>query len=127
MTKKDDIPEISQRIRQLREQRNLSQRALAKLAGVTDAAIAFWEGGKRFPRGKNLKNLAIALGVSESVILEGIEKPAPIASGNADRASLILEIQDLLKELPQNELEMLKKSAENLKTISKSKNQKSVF
>ncbi len=44
-----------------------------------------------------------------------------------DRASLILEIQDLLKELPQNELEMLKKSAENLKTISKSKNQKSVF
>lgn len=119
MTKKDDIPEISQRIRQLREQRNLSQRALAKLAGVTDAAIAFWEGGKRFPRGKNLKNLAIALGVSESVILEGVEKPAPIALISTDRASTILEIQSLLNQLEPSQLEMIKSSAENLLSLNK--------
>lgn len=122
MTKKDDIPEISQRIRQLREQRDLSQRALAKLAGVTDAAITFWEGGKRFPRGKNLKNLAAALGVSESVILEGAEKPTPTTS---NKSGLILEIQDILRTLSESQLETLKASAENLKSLSQNKNHKS--
>ena len=70
MTKKQDIPDIALRIKQLRYLKNWSQSDLAEQAGVTLGAVGNWETGKRFPAGKNLTNLAHALGVSESDILQ---------------------------------------------------------
>ena len=58
MTRKDEIPEIAKRIRQLRKAKGWTQPKLAKEAKVTDGAVKMWETGKRFPRGANLKNLA---------------------------------------------------------------------
>jgi|GEM_PF-2389472 len=103
MTKKDDIPEIAQRIRQLREERRLSQRKLAELAHVTDAAVNMWETGKRFPRGRNLKNLAVALGVAESVILEGADRPTPEMPQDKSRAQKILDLQTKLLTLSDDD------------------------
>nr|BFD63146.1 hypothetical protein BdHM001_18270 [Bdellovibrio sp. HM001] len=117
MTKKDELPHISRRIIQLREARGLSQKDLGALAGVTAPAITMWETGKRFPRGKNLKALAKALGVSEASIMD---PDAPETDRSSDRSTLILEIQDLLKSMSQEDLETLKASAENLITLSKS-------
>lgn len=113
MTKKDELPHISRRIVELREARGMSQKDLGTLAGVTAPAITMWETGKRFPRGKNLKNLAKALGVSESAILD---PEAPAASN--DRASLILEIQSLLTQLSDDDLEVVKTMAQGRLALS---------
>lgn len=96
--------------RQLPQSSTLKE--IARALGVTDAAIAFWETGKRFPRGKNLRNLSIALGVSESQILEGEQQKT--SPSNSDRASLILEIQDMIRGLSQDDLETLKFTASSL-------------
>ena len=40
---------IPQRLRELREERGLSQTQLAKALNYTQAAIAHWEGGTRTP------------------------------------------------------------------------------
>lgn len=96
MTKKQELPHISKRIVELREARGLSQKDLGTLAGVTAPAITMWETGKRFPRGKNLQNLARALGVSESDILDDVPAPIPKAS-YPNKDSLIVAIQ---RDLP---------------------------
>lgn len=83
---------------------------------------------EREPSVELLNLICETLKITPNHLLGAVESPSISAHNDprTDRASLILEIQDILKELPQNELEMLKKSAENLKAISKSKNQKSV-
>ena len=58
---------IGERIKQLREKRGLSQRALAKAIGVSQAIVQRWEGGARDPNQMaiaNAKRLARCLGVS---------------------------------------------------------------
>lgn len=120
MTKKQDLPHISKRIIALREARGLSQKDLGLLAGVTAPAITMWETGKRFPRGKNLQNLAKALGVPEAAILDD----SPISTPNqpqGDRATLILEIQDLLRDLSDSDLETVRFTALNLAELSQNK------
>ena len=51
------------RLRELREERALSQRALAQLAGVAPATILEAEAGRRVPYGTTLRKLAKALDV----------------------------------------------------------------
>jgi len=46
------------RIRQLREEKNLSQRALANLIGASNKAVNFWEAGKVEPSAKFICALA---------------------------------------------------------------------
>lgn len=116
MTKKPELPHYSKRIVELRDARGLSQKDLAALAFVTAPAITMWETGKRFPRGKNLKNLAAALGVSEASIMDSstpiqVEKPAN------DRANLILDIQSLLTTLDEGKLRSIFKYASTLSSV----------
>ena len=101
MTKEDDIPEISKRLRDLRKNNGLSQRALAKLAGVTSPAITLWETGQRFPRGKNLKKLAAALGVSESDILGGTPEGD---FENVSKDSILVSLFKILPTFNQKQL-----------------------
>lgn len=51
-----------QAIRDLRLRQNLSQEALAKKVGTTQAAVAMWESGARIPRTDKIPVLAEALG-----------------------------------------------------------------
>ncbi len=46
------------RIKQLREEKNLSQRALASLIGASNKAVNFWEAGKVEPSAKYICALA---------------------------------------------------------------------
>ncbi len=109
------------------QQRGWSQKELAKQAKINYENLnRLLKGGRSITKSDVLVDIAKAFNISLED-LKSVDKVIPTQAAPSDRASLILEIQDLLKELPQNELEMLKKSAENLKTISKSKNQKSVF
>lgn len=59
-----------EKIRQQREQQGLSQRALAKRAGVAPSTVYEAETGRRTPELESLKKIAAALGVKVADLLE---------------------------------------------------------
>ena len=63
---------LSNRLLQLRKERNLSQQQLAKAIGVTQKAIDFWEKGINEPKATYIINLSIYFGVSAGYLL-GLE------------------------------------------------------
>lgn len=68
---------IGSRIFELRKQENLTQSALAKIIGVSQKAIDFWEKGVNEPKASYIINLALAFNVSADYLLcidEYIEK-----------------------------------------------------
>lgn len=65
---------FGERIRRLRERRNLTLRMLAATIGATPAAISRWENGKARPRAAYVKSLARALGVALPELL-GSSRP----------------------------------------------------
>jgi len=62
-------PEQGQRLADLRRAAGLSQYDLAKLVGVTQSSIGYWETCDKPPRANVLPKLAKAFGVSIDVIL----------------------------------------------------------
>lgn len=64
---------LGSRIKQLREDKELSQVELAKILGVTDKAVSTWENDLKVPRMGTLESLAKYFGVTKSYIIEGTE------------------------------------------------------
>lgn len=56
---------IGKRIRELREEKNLSQEEVANAIGVTKQMISHYEGGVNVPRGGKIRKLAELFGVTE--------------------------------------------------------------
>jgi transcriptional regulator with XRE-family HTH domain len=56
-------------LRQIREHQGISQRALAKAAGITQAALFRLESGETDPRLSTLRAIAEALGVTVAEII----------------------------------------------------------
>jgi len=67
-----DLSGLRQRIRDLREGLGLSQRELAKLAGVHHSCVSRAESGARETTVKTIGALACALGVRLVVTLQGV-------------------------------------------------------
>lgn len=61
---------LGDKIHILREDRNLSQKELANLAGVTTGVIAEWEADETAPNLAELARLCKALNVSSDILLE---------------------------------------------------------
>lgn len=61
---------IGDNIKRLRESRNLSQKDIAEIAGVTDKAVSSWETGNKVPRMGVIQKLADYFGVAKSQIIE---------------------------------------------------------
>ena len=59
-------------IRKYRINKGLSQGALAKQIGVTQAAVGHWERGKFIPRGRNLNALCEALDIPDGLLREDL-------------------------------------------------------
>ncbi len=64
------------RLREVREQKWLTQEALSELSGVTRASISQIEAGHRPPRFGTALKLAAALGVSPDELTDRSEPPA---------------------------------------------------
>ena len=61
---------FGERLRQLREERNLTQKALAGVIGVSPRMVSFYESGAHFPREEGiLLKLAEYFGVSTDYLL----------------------------------------------------------
>lgn len=56
-------------IKEMLEQKGISQKELAASAGVTEAAMSHYIKGDRIPRGANLLNIAKALGTTTNILL----------------------------------------------------------
>ena len=73
-------------IRRMREQRALTQRALAEAVGVTDKAVSKWESGCGLPDISLVEPLAEALGVSVAELLTGDVRENANRAGNVMRS-----------------------------------------
>jgi transcriptional regulator with XRE-family HTH domain len=70
---------FGRRLRRLRRDRDLSQEALAHLAGLDRTYVSGVERGERNPTLVNVSRLAGALGVELTVLLEGVPTIKPDA------------------------------------------------
>lgn len=57
------------RLQEARTKVGLSQRAVAKELGITDAAVCLWETGKTLPRAALLPKLAVLYGCTVDELL----------------------------------------------------------
>ena len=63
---------FSERLKELRTEKGLSQRDLARATGISQNAIAFWENEKRVPNANAVITLAKYFNVSTDYLL-GLE------------------------------------------------------
>ena len=90
------------RIREKRNERGLTQRQLGEMVGVSESAISQFESGKKYPKGKTLIDISLALGTTVEYLLEQSENPTPqIKSGARD------DFQEMLKDITPEEKKML--------------------
>lgn len=73
-------------IKQLREERRLTQRELAAALGVTDKAVSKWEAGRGLPDITLVEPLARELGVSVAELLAGDVRANANRAGNMLRS-----------------------------------------
>lgn len=71
-----DLSQFGQRMRQLRQQRHISQRALAETAGMAVSYLTKVENGKASPTLGTLMKLADALGIT---LVELLTTPTPVS------------------------------------------------
>ena len=62
--------QVGNRIRQYREAKNLTQKQLAELIGVTNSRVSNWEQGVNRPDIELLVSICRALSVSPSILLD---------------------------------------------------------
>ena len=87
--KKNGLPE---RLKQLRQQKDLSQQELGELTGVHYTHIGRYERAQSTPATETLKRLAEVLGVSSDYLLEGSTDQA---------AKATFEDRDLLRQFQE--------------------------
>lgn len=90
-------------IKRLREAKSLNQKALAKMAGTTSAAISDWENAKALPDILSLVKISPILGLKPWILLEqGMQEaegmlPPPVAKqegGSYESATLPARLED---------------------------------
>lgn len=81
--------EFGNRLRELRKQKNLTQKQLAALIGVKNSIISFYEVGDRIPSPEIIIKLSSVLRVSTDYLL-GLEKKETIDVSGLDEGDITL-------------------------------------
>jgi len=66
---------LANRIKELRDQKGISQEELAHRAGLSRTGMGFVETGKRWPRLDTLMKVAQGLNITVDELLKGLHKP----------------------------------------------------
>ena len=90
--------DFGEKVKNLRLERNLTQKQLANMAGVAVRAISSYESGNRYPSYDVLINLAHIFHVSTDYLL-GLNKMKTIDISGLDEKeiNIIIQLIDLLK------------------------------
>ncbi len=90
--------DFGEKVKNLRLERNLTQKQLANMAGVAVSAISSYESGNRYPSYDVLINLAHIFHVSTDYLL-GLNKMKTIDISGLDEKeiNIIIQLIDLLK------------------------------
>jgi transcriptional regulator with XRE-family HTH domain len=64
---------IGRRLREWRLRKRQSQAAIASVAGITQPSLSNYESGRRGPSLITAMRLAVALGISLTVLVQGLE------------------------------------------------------
>ena len=64
------------KVKKMMSERNIQQKDLAGMSGVTEAAMSRYLAGSRQPKSETLANMATALGTTSNDLL-GLEDPTP--------------------------------------------------
>ena len=67
---------LANRIKELRDQKGISQEELAHRAGLSRTGMGFLETGKRWPRLDTLMKVADGLNIPLDELLKGLHKPS---------------------------------------------------
>ena len=107
---------FSQRIKNLRRQRNLSQTELGKIVGLHYTHIGRYERGLSKPSTDTLKSLAEALGVTTDYLIEG--KANEVAKAKLEDKDLLQMFREVEK-FPEDDKIVVKKILDALITKRK--------
>lgn len=97
--------EFAGRLKELREQKDLTASALAKLANVTPASVYQWERYGSSPRPKTLSTIAETFGVTTDYLVSGRRKDDP-------KGTVIAVTRSASAKLKEAPLEQLIKAIE---------------
>ena len=67
---------LASRIKELRDQKGISQEELAHRAGLSRTGMGFLETGKRWPRLDTLMKVADGLNITLDELFKGLHKPS---------------------------------------------------
>ena len=104
---------FSQRLRELRRERNVSQNELSKRIGVSPSLISLYEGGKRIPTINIASKIASFFEVSVDYLLGNVNEPSPNLANDEEMRKQTIEkiISGLLKKDKNKiDLDALKKA-----------------
>ena len=134
---------IGENIKRLRTMHGLSQKELAKIAGVSDKAVSTWESGLKEPRMGAVQKIADHFGLKKSNLIEdnGLEinitpkqSPVPVSDDlpvltQRDERQIAKDLEDMLHSLKgsaamgeledEEDMELLKASLLQAMTLSK--------
>ena len=130
---------IGENIKRLRAMHGLSQKELARIAGVSDKAVSTWENGTKEPRMGAVQKIADHFGLKKSNLIEdnGLEidiTPAPASDDlpaltQRDERQIAKDLEDMLHSLKgpaamgeledEEDMELLKASLLQAMTLSK--------
>ncbi|MDE3063869.1 MAG: helix-turn-helix transcriptional regulator [Acidobacteriota bacterium] len=85
----DQQVEIGRRIRSVRQERGMTQDALAAAIGVSRSAVAQWETGRAGQLTGHLVAIARALDVGVDFVMHGADKRGPALTASADELALL--------------------------------------
>ena len=95
----DKMVEFGKRLKELRKQKNLTQKQLGDLIGVKNSIISFYENGDRMPSPEIIRLLAYYLHVSSDFLMGIEKKPTIDVSGLSEKDILLVRsIVDSLRE-----------------------------
>ena len=112
---------IGERINMLCEEKDIKQKELAEIIGVTEATMSRYINDKRTPKGEFAAKMASALGVSTDYIMGVSDIRTPIEDNNKIELKLSPEVETIAahleekaKNITPHKMKMLKRYIDDL-------------
>jgi transcriptional regulator with XRE-family HTH domain len=101
---------FGERLKRLREEKEVSQKDLGKAISIHERVVGYWESGNRFPRNEDMLNkIADYFGVSTDYLVGRTKQRNPKRVYNLDELKTMLppEYKDLFKILDDDYIEFI--------------------